>query len=139
MEQKNDNLKNQIENAAKQLTAVDVFRSLTPNQKWLVGWMSRTSLQKGRVLGQMEKEGKTAAEIAKRLHVTEKMVQDALNEKPENVLVLMENGGEDIVIETDSATKEGVEQESSEKETTGDSALHECSEQSAGSGFENQE
>ena len=100
MEQKDNNLKNQIENAAKQLTAVEVFRSLTPNQKWLVGWMSRTSLQKGRVLGQMEKEGKTAAEIAKRLHVTEKMVQDALNEKPENVLVLMENGGEDIVIET---------------------------------------
>lgn len=102
MEQKNDdNLKKQIENAAKQLTAADVFKSLNPNQKWLVGWMSRTSLQKGRVLGQMEKEGKTAAEIAKRLHVTEKMVQDALNERPEDVLVLMENGGEDIVIETD--------------------------------------
>lgn len=102
MEQKNDdNLKKQIENAAKQLTAIDVFKSLNPNQKWLVGWMSRTSLQKGRVLGQMEKEGKTAAEIAKRLHVTEKMVQDALNEKPEDVLVLMENGGEDIVIETE--------------------------------------
>ena len=106
MEQKNnDNLKAQIENAAKQLTAVDVFKSLNPNQKWLVGWMSRTSLQKGRVLGQMEKEGKTAAEIAKRLHVTEKMVQDALNERPEDVLVLMENGGEDIVVETEVRTE----------------------------------
>ena len=117
MEQKNDdNLKKQIENAAKQLTAVDVFKSLTPNQKWLVGWMSRTSLQKGRVLGQMEKEGKTASEIAKRLHVTEKMVQDALNERPEDVLVLMENGGEDIVIETDSnngtdSSKDGADEE----------------------------
>lgn len=118
MEQKDDNLKNQIENAAKQLTAVDVFRSLTPNQKWLVGWMSRTSLQKGRVLGQMEKEGKTAAEIAKRLHVTEKMVQDALNEKPENVLVLMENGGEDIVIETDESGLQSVEDGSEEESST---------------------
>lgn len=117
MEQKDDNLKNQIENAAKQLTAVEVFRSLTPNQKWLVGWMSRTSLQKGRVLGQMEKEGKTAAEIAKKLHVTEKMVQDALNEKPENVLVLMENGGEDIVIETDDKLS-GVEEGSGEESST---------------------
>lgn len=124
MEQKDNNLKNQIENAAKQLTAADVFRSLTPNQKWLVGWMSRTSLQKGRVLGQMEMDGKTAAEIAKRLHVTEEMVQKALNEKPEDVLVLMENGGEDIVIETDdklSGLEEGSEKESSmdSSETSG--------------------
>ena len=116
MEQKNDNLKAQIENAAKQLTAIDVFKSLNPNQKWLLGWMSRTSLQKGRVLGQMEKEGKTAAEIAKRLHVAEGMVQKALNEKPEEVLVLMENGGEDIVIETDNklqSVEEGSGKESS--------------------------
>lgn len=119
MEQKNDdNLKKQIENAAKQLTAIDVFKSLTPNQKWLVGWMSRTSLQKGRVLGQMEKEGKTAAEIAKKLHVTEKMVQDALNERPEDVLVLMENGGEDIVIETDEGGLQSVEDGSEEESST---------------------
>lgn len=119
MEQKNDdNLKKQIENAAKQLTAIDVFKSLTPNQKWLVGWMSRTSLQKGRVLGQMEKEGKTAAEIAKKLHVTEKMVQDALNERPEDVLVLMENGGEDIVIETEDSKLQSVEEGSGEEFST---------------------
>ena len=118
MEQKNDILKTQIENAAKQLTAVDVFKSLNPNQKWLLGWMSRTSLQKGRVLGQMEKEGKTAAEIAKRLHVTEEMVQKALNERPEDVLVLMENGGEDIVIETDDELQ-GNGGESSEVDETG--------------------
>lgn len=122
MNQKNDdNLKKQIDNAAKQLTAIDVFRSLTPNQKWLVGWMSRTSLQKGRVLGQMEKEGKTAAEIAKRLHVTEKMVQDALNERPEDVLVLMENGGEDIVIETEQSDGlPGVERSTNETEVKED-------------------
>ena len=128
MEQKNDNLKAQIENAAKQLTAVDVFKSLTPNQKWLFGWMSRTSLQKGRVLGQMEREGKTAAEIAKRLHVTEKMVQDALNERPEDVLVLIENGGEDIVIETDDELQ-GVE-DGSREESSGEVSSTDSSETS---------
>lgn len=106
MEQKNDNLKAQIENAAKQLTAVDVFKSLNPNQKWLVGWMSHTSLQKGRVLGQMEMEGKTAEDIAKRLGVPVEQIKIALNEKPEDVLVLMENGGEDIVIETERQGEE---------------------------------
>ena len=101
MEQKNDNLKKQIENAAKQLTAADVFKSLDANQRWLVGWMTHTSLQKGRVLGQMEKEGKTAEDIAKRLGVPVEQIKIALNEKPEDVLVLMNNGGEDIVVETD--------------------------------------
>lgn len=102
MEQKNDdNLKKQIDNAAKQLTAADVFKSLNANQRWLVGWMTHTSLQKGRVLGQMEMDGKSAKDIAKRLGVPVKQIEIALNEKPEDVLVLMENGGEDIVIESD--------------------------------------
>lgn len=102
MEQKNDNLKKQIDNAAKQLTAADVFKSLDANQRWLVGWMTHTSLQKGRVLGQMEKEGKTAEDIAKRLGVPVEQIKIALNERPEDVLVLMNNGGEDIVVETDN-------------------------------------
>ena len=102
MEQKNnDNLKKQIDNAAKQLTAADVFKSLDANQRWLVGWMTHTSLQKGRVLGQMEMEGKTAEDIAKRLGVPVEQIKIALNEKPEDVLVLMNNGGEDIVVETE--------------------------------------
>lgn len=106
MEQKNDdNLKKQIENAAKQLTAADVFKSLDANQRWLVGWMTHTSLQKGRVLGQMEKEGKTAEDIAKRLGVPVEQIKIALNEKPEDVLVLMNNGGEDIVVETETRTE----------------------------------
>lgn len=101
MNQKNDNLKKQIDNAAKQLTAADVFKSLDANQRWLVGWMTHTSLQKGRVLGHMEKEGKSAEDIAKRLGVPVEQIKIALNEKPEDVLVLMDNGGEDIVIETE--------------------------------------
>ena len=117
MEQKNDdNLKKQIENAAKQLTAADVFKSLDANQRWLVGWMTHTSLQKGRVLGQMEKEGKTAEDIAKRLGVPVEQIKIALNEKPEDVLVLMNNGGEDIVVETVGQTLE-----SRDAEETGDS------------------
>ena len=117
MEQKNDdNLKKQIENAAKQLTAADVFKSLDANQRWLVGWMTHTSLQKGRVLGQMEKEGKPAEDIAKRLGVPVEQIKIALNEKPEDVLVLMNNGGEDIVVETVGQTLE-----SRDAEETGDS------------------
>jgi len=109
MEQKNDdNLKKQIDNAAKQLTAADVFKSLDANQRWLVGWMTHTSLQKGRVLGHMEKEGKSAEDIAKRLGVPVEQIKIALNEKPEDVLVLMDNGGEDVVIETDNELS-GVE------------------------------
>ena len=111
MEQKNDNLKAQIDNAAKQLTAADVFRSLDANQRWLVGWMTHTSLQKGRVLGHMEKEGKTAEDIAKRLGVPVEQIKIALNEKPEDVLVLMNNGGDDIVIETVGQTLESRDAE----------------------------
>ena len=112
MNQKNDNLKKQIGNAAKQLTAVDVFKSLDANQRWLVGWMTHTSLQKGRVLGHMEKEGKTAEDIAKRLGVPVEQIKIALNEKPEDVLVLMDNGGEDIVIESVGQTVEqGADEE----------------------------
>ena len=107
MNQKNDdNLKRQINNAAKQLTAADVFKSLDANQRWLVGWMTHTSLQKGRVLGHMEKEGKTAEDIAKRLGVPVEQIKIALNEKPEDVLVLMDNGGEDVVIESVGQTLE---------------------------------
>lgn len=116
MEQKNDdNLKKQIENAAKQLTAADVFRSLDANQRWLVGWMTHTSLQKGRVLGQMEMEGKTAEDIAKRLGVPVEQIKIALNEKPEDVLVLMNNGGEDIVVETVGQTLESRDVEETER------------------------
>lgn len=123
MEQKNDNLKKQIDNAAKQLTAADVFRSLDANQRWLVGWMTHTSLQKGRVLGHMEKEGKSAEDIAKRLGVPVEQIKIALNEKPEDVLVLMENGGEDIVIETEQSdglpgAEPGGVDESGDRETT---------------------
>lgn len=115
MNQKNDNLKKQIDNAAKQLTAADVFKSLDANQRWLVGWMTHTSLQKGRVLGHMEKEGKSAEDIAKRLGVPVEQIKIALNEKPEDVLVLMNNGGEDIVIETTDGLS-GVEQRTGESE-----------------------
>jgi predicted Rossmann fold nucleotide-binding protein DprA/Smf involved in DNA uptake len=119
MEQKNDdNLKKQIENAAKQLTAADVFKSLDANQRWLVGWMTHTSLQKGRVLGQMEKEGKTAEDIAKRLGVPVEQIKIALNEKPEDVLVLMDNGGEDIVIKTEDSKLQSVEEGSGEESST---------------------
>lgn len=112
MEQKNDdNLKKQIENAAKQLTAADVFKSLDANQRWLVGWMTHTSLQKGRVMGQMEMDGKSAEDIAKRLGVPVEQVKIALNEKPEDVLVLMNNGGEDIVVETVGQTLESRDAE----------------------------
>lgn len=117
MEQKKDNnLDNQIKNAAKQITAAEVFESLNANQRWLISWISHTSLQKGRVMGQMEMDGKSAEDIAKRLHVPVKMVQTALNEKPEDVLVLMENGGEDIVIETDNELS-GVESGDSKTES----------------------
>lgn len=115
MNQKNDNLKKQIDNAAKQLTAADVFKSLDANQRWLVGWMTHTSLQKGRVLGQMEKEGKTAEDIAKRLGVPVEQIKIALNEKPEDVLVLMNNGGEDIVIESVGQTLESRDAEETER------------------------
>lgn len=108
MEQKNDNnLKKQIDNAAKQLTAADVFKSLDSNQRWLLAWMTHTSLQKGRVLGHMEKEGKSAEDIAKRLGVPVEQIKIALNEKPEDVLVLMNNGGDDIVIETNELDERG--------------------------------
>lgn len=106
MEQKNDNLKKQIDNAAKQLTAADVFKSLDANQRWLLAWMTHTSLQKGRVMGQMEMNGRSAEDIAKRLSVPVEQIKIALNEKPEDVLVLMNNGGEDIVIESVGQTLE---------------------------------
>lgn len=62
------------------------FNDLDASGMMLVQWVAHTSLQKGRVLGRMEMDGKTAKEIAEKLHTEEELVQKVLDEDPFEVI-----------------------------------------------------
>lgn len=48
--------------------------------------MMHIAMQKGRVMGRMEMDGKTAADIGKVLHVEADVIQKALDEDPFDVI-----------------------------------------------------
>ena len=70
-----------------QFDAAKAFNDLDASGMRLIQWVAHTSLQKGRVLGRMEMDGKTAKEIAEKLHTEEELVQKVLDEDPFEVIV----------------------------------------------------
>ena len=70
----------------KQFSIADIWWTLDQNQLYLLSWVAHTSMQKGRVMGKMEIEGKTAKEIADILHTEEELIQKALDEDPFEVI-----------------------------------------------------
>lgn len=67
-------------------TIFEAMTSLNESQQVLLGHFMHISLHKGRIMGKMEAEGKTAKEIAEVLHVEEKLIEKALSEDSFNII-----------------------------------------------------
>ena len=74
------------EQQVKQFSIAEIWGTLDTNQLYLVSWVAHTSMQKGRIMGKLEMEGKTAKEIADILNTEEKLIQKALDEDPYEVI-----------------------------------------------------
>lgn len=85
MSEKNETQKAE-EQQIKNFSIAEIWGTLDTNQLYLVSWVSHTSLQKGRVMGQMEKEGKSVNDIAEKLHVDVDLIKKALGEDPFEVI-----------------------------------------------------
>lgn len=74
------------EQQIKQFSIAEIWGTLDTNQLYLVSWVAHTSMQKGRIMGKLEMEGKTAKEIAEALNTEEQLIQKALDEDPYEVI-----------------------------------------------------
>lgn len=74
------------EQQIKQFSIAEIWGTLDTNQLYLVSWVAHTSMQKGRIMGKLEMEGKTAKEIADILNTEEQLIQKALDEDPYEVI-----------------------------------------------------
>lgn len=74
------------EHEAKQWSIQEIMGTLNEQQQMLLGYMMHIAMQKGRVMGRMEMDGKTAADIGAVLHVEADVIQKALDEDPFDVI-----------------------------------------------------
>ena len=85
-----DKLKNETQKAEEQMkkawSVQTIMGTLNEEQTMLLSYFIHTSLQKGRILGKMEMDGKTAKEIADALQVSEDQVKVILEEDPFEVV-----------------------------------------------------
>ena len=82
--------KNETQKAEEQMkkawSVQTIMGTLNEEQTMLLSYFIHTSLQKGRILGRMEMDGKTAKEIADALQVPEDQVKVILEEDPFEVV-----------------------------------------------------
>lgn len=71
---------------AKQWSVQEIMGTLNEQQQMLLSYMMHIAMQKGRVMGRMEMDGKTAADIGEVLHVEADVIQKALDEDPFDVI-----------------------------------------------------
>lgn len=71
---------------AKQRSVQEIMGTLDEQQQMLLSYMMHIAMQKGRVMGRMEMDGKTAADIGEVLHVEADVIQKALDEDPFDVI-----------------------------------------------------
>ncbi len=85
-----DDIKNETQKAEEQMkkawSVQTIMGTLNEEQTMLLSYFIHTSLQKGRILGKMEMDGKTAKEIADALQVSEDQVKIILEEDPFEVV-----------------------------------------------------
>jgi DNA-directed RNA polymerase specialized sigma subunit len=85
-----DDIKNETKKAEEQMrkawSVQTIMGTLNEEQTMLMSYFIHTSLQKGRILGKMEMDGKTAKEIADALQVSEDQVKVILEEDPFEVV-----------------------------------------------------
>ena len=85
-----DNPKNETqkveEQAKKEWSIQDIMGTLDKEQTMLLSYFIHISVQKGRVIGRMEMDGKTPKEIGNILNVPEEQVKMVLDEDPFEVI-----------------------------------------------------
>ncbi len=82
---KNDTQKAE-EKMRKEWSIQDIMGTLDKEQQMLLGYFIHISVQKGRVLGKMEMDGKTPKEIGEVLNIPEEQVKMVLDEDPFEVI-----------------------------------------------------
>lgn len=85
-----DELKNETQKAEEQMkkewSIQDIMGTLDKEQTMLLSYFIHISVQKGRVLGKMEMDGKTPKEIGEVLNIPEEQVKMVLEEDPFEVI-----------------------------------------------------
>jgi DNA-directed RNA polymerase specialized sigma24 family protein len=85
-----DDIKNETLKAEEQMkkawSVQTIMGTLNEEQTMLLSYFIHTSLQKGRILGKMEMDGRTTKEIADALQVPEDQVKVILEEDPFEVV-----------------------------------------------------
>lgn len=86
----NDELNNETQKAEekmrKEWSIQEIMGTLSKEQQMLLSYFMHISIQKGRVIGRMEMDGKTAEEIANAVKAPLDAVQKALEEDPFEVI-----------------------------------------------------
>ena len=85
-----DEIKNETQKAEekmrKEWSIQDIMGTLDKEQTMLLSYFIHISIQKGRVIGRMEMDGKTPKEIGDILNVPEEQVKMVLEEDPFEVI-----------------------------------------------------
>lgn len=85
-----DDLKNETQKAEEQMkkewSIQDIMGTLDKEQTMLLSYFIHISIQKGRVIGRMEMDGKTPKQIGDILNVPEDQVKMVLDEDPFEVV-----------------------------------------------------
>ena len=85
-----EDLKNETQKAEEQMrkewSIQDIMGTLDKEQQMLLSYFIHISIQKGRLIGRMEMDGKTAKEIADALQVPEDQIKLIMEEDPFEVV-----------------------------------------------------
>lgn len=85
-----DEIKNETQKAEermrKEWSVQEIMGTLSEEQQMLLSYFMHISVQKGRVMGRMEMDGKTAEEIAKAVNAPVDAIQQVLEEDPFEVI-----------------------------------------------------
>ena len=85
-----DEIKNETQKAEEQMkkewSIQDIMGTLDKEQTMLLSYFIHISIQKGRVIGRMEMDGKTPKQIGDILNVPEDQVKMVLDEDPFEVI-----------------------------------------------------
>lgn len=85
-----DDIKNETQKAEEQMkkewSIQDIMGTLDKEQTMLLSYFIHISVQKGRMIGRMEMDGKTPKEIGDVLNVPEEQVKMVLDEDPFDII-----------------------------------------------------
>ena len=74
------------EKMRKEWSIQDIMGTLDKEQQMLLSYFIHISIQKGRIIGKMEMDGKSITDIAKAINVPEEHIKMVLEEDPFEVI-----------------------------------------------------